>query len=363
MIDKVFVEEKFKEITNGGMSEVAKMATSGIDLGTCHPDTYNALRKKAKAYQKNRWPWLTNTCLFSIATEWAHFKNLNEMVNLFFDFYVMVEIYNKTVGTRNTTNDYGRIKILPSRKEDIITDAYHTAISNIKKVTIRELDYSVYREGRHIPVYAGCNKQFRDVYDQICERNQKYKKSENARDLSLDELEEMFLQNWSDKYYGGEKWAMAVKHLKDLINSKTPDNDVYFIDRIMDLQHNTGFILNKGAYRFLKDFKFRLPNPSGTGKVLKNSLDFRFYAKLEDMIPLCSPSVRKIYFANKNYLNPPVLDLPLTVRTKVAKSEKKAKSGKKSLHSISNDGNVPTYTMTIETTPIIGSPKTLKIQL
>jgi hypothetical protein len=46
-------------------------------------------------------------------------------------------------------------------------------------------------------------------------------------------------------YYGGRKWAKACKMWFELYNSKTLKNDIFIIDKIFDLQHNTGIIFSK----------------------------------------------------------------------------------------------------------------------
>jgi len=74
--------------------------------------------------------------------------------------------------------------------------------------------------------------------------------------IDLATIEAIFKKKiWSSEY-GGRNWARATR---TLIEAKQAFKDddlrsmIYYVDRIFDLQHNNGFILNKTNFRVLDD--------------------------------------------------------------------------------------------------------------
>jgi hypothetical protein len=65
-----------------------------------------------------------------------------------------------------------------------------------------------------------------------------------------------------NSFYGGKKWAKACKMWFELYNSKTIKDDIFIIDKIFDLQHNTGIIFSKKGCNFRQLTKTHLDNRS-----------------------------------------------------------------------------------------------------
>lgn len=97
--------------------------------------------------------------------------------------------------------------------------------------------------------------------------------------------------------YGGKRWGKATELLIKLKESKSIKDDIFFIDQIFDLQHNTGFILNKGPFITLENHSVNIKDSTW-----KRPLDIRFKYSPYDMLKWCSFEVRHLYITNLNYL-------------------------------------------------------------
>lgn len=226
----------------------------------------------------------------------------NQTLKLFFDFYVINEIWFKTIGLEQF--GYTLTKIIPYNKEKKIDEIFNLKISEMKERIINCLEISVRGEIRHFnqqgPIGTHFYLNLADKYI-IQAKNLIEKYGGNKSKWPLDKIYEGFyIKGWNSDF-GGKRWAKGTKLLIQLKNSKNVKDDIFLIDRIFDLQHNTGFILNKTYFKYL-DYYF----PENVKKENKirclNPLNFRFKAKIEDMAKLTSSEVYKIYMANKNYL-------------------------------------------------------------
>lgn len=331
--DKEIVKQKidavYNSIDKNDMLVLSRWTTMWY-YDTWNIDIFYGVKARVNKYLKTRYPFVSAKAWNKVATYDTalepYIKNIVPMINLFFDFYSINEIYSKTIGTQNAIRfDPRAVRIIPTRKEEVISRCYTETVQHMKTAVIRELTAAVYSEARHISTYC-TGSDYNAYLTQVANSNKEFALNWDTNKLSLDNLEKFYSFRWTDKYYGGKKWKQAVQHLKQLLAAKTDADAVYWIDRIMDLEHNTGFILDKGAYVFLKHISLSVPAPSGKKKTNKNCLDFRFYAKLEDMIPMCSKRVQHIYTANKNYLVHPTVELSKIIEKKT--KEKKAKSAK-----------------------------------
>ena len=81
--------------------------------------------------------------------------------------------------------------------------------------------------------------------------------------------------------YGGYNWAQACQYWTNLYNASSVADMAIYIDRIYDLEHNSGALLDK--------------NPEYRGNWLKTLLDIKFKANdPELLIRFCSPYMRKL---------------------------------------------------------------------
>jgi len=114
----------------------------------------------------------------------------------------------------------------------------------------------------------------------------------------LSTISEAFhIKAWSSDY-GGKRWGTATDFLIKLKESKSLKDDIFLLDRIFDLQHNTGHILNKTTFRCLsKSRRFR----NAKNRPVQ-PLNFRFKATIKDMADKASAYVRGLYTANLAYI-------------------------------------------------------------
>jgi hypothetical protein len=80
-------------------------------------------------------------------------------------------------------------------------------------------------------------------------------------------FEKLFLRNGWKQAFGGKPWANICLAYINLYNSKDINQQLIQIDHVYDLQHNTGFALNKSPMYF------------GTDKIFKEILDHKAIMK------------------------------------------------------------------------------------
>jgi len=252
-------------------------------------------------------------------------KYPKRLASLFFDFYVMNEVWFRTIGL--ATYGYAVTNFLPHAKETAIDKTFNRVLAEVKAEVIDALEYSVRREIRHFTDrHAGVVDNCRDwgaaeatedeelEYEANSKKYAKYKAEFRRRgghdEVDLGTIENMFKDpaiDWEDSY-GGECWAEGTAFLIKLKESKTIKDDIFLLDRIFDLQHNNGFILNKTGFKvicaewsggatsrktwswFHDDFKYT------------TMLDYRVYSNTKGLAKHASSSVRNLFTANRNYL-------------------------------------------------------------
>lgn len=220
------------------------------------------------------------------------------LLRLFFDFYVLNELWFKTIGA--VQYGYNTIKILPYQKEKAIDVTFNETIQILKQNVITALEYSVRSEIKH---FKNCCADGGDRYYIKCYGKNKRqfigKHGYRLSRKSLNVIENAFSLSGWDRSYGGKKWAKATYWLQQLINSKTIKNDIFIIDRIFDLQHNCGFILDKTNFIQLTIGMKKTTWGESYGP---KPLNLRFKSTPEKMTKYCSGYIKKLWFANKNYI-------------------------------------------------------------
>ena len=95
--------------------------------------------------------------------------------------------------------------------------------------------------------------------------------------------------------YAGKKWAVATQCFIDIKDVKTITDKVLWCDRVLDLYHNTGHILNKTKYECLSQNYWLLDRNKSNKKRPISALNFRAKARsVMEFVPYVSPSVRKL---------------------------------------------------------------------
>ena len=238
------------------------------------------------------------------------------ILNLFFDFYALNEIWFRTVGAAEY--GYPVTRILPFSKENAINETFKSKVSLLKKQVIKALEVSVRGEARHWREYT-----YIEDYDahgepisgpshfEVTSHKIGYDTSMSwtacrkfFKTTSLEKILFVFEADCWQLDYGGKRWAEATKLLIQLKNSKTLKDDVYLIDRIFDLQHNSGFVLNKTVFVTLdrRDYG-RVVRVKNKRKCAVKPLNYRFHATLDELVQYASEYVRGLYRANRRMIN------------------------------------------------------------
>lgn len=228
-------------------------------------------------------------------------RKLSKIEKLFFNFYVLNEVWFRTVGMESY--GYYTTNILPYNKERIINETFENTVKILKEKLIKAFEATIRGELRHFENECfNCidhTRNSRKKVEQFVARNGK-----NHSRWNLNQIKEAYMTlRWEDSY-GGKKWGVGTDYLIKLKASTSIKDDVFYIDRIFDLQHNTGFILNKTIFRVLENYiDIKIKNRTISSKLL----NVRFRASVEEMLDCCSFFVKKIFIANKNYIYPTLL--------------------------------------------------------
>jgi hypothetical protein len=215
-------------------------------------------------------------------------------LKLFFDLYTVNHLWFWTIGAQKS--GYHFFNILPAPKEERIDETFEQVVTDMKKRVIKALEWSVRGEISHFYGYGpgSCRSYFspRHPIHNFIKRHGNRK----LRHCPLEVIEEAFNMNGWDADYGGKKWGKAVYWLIQLKKSSSLAEDCFIIDRIFDLQHNNGFVLNKTEFRILENRRMRFRKKDMC------PLTYRARAQVTDMLEHCSHRVRGLVIANSNYL-------------------------------------------------------------
>jgi hypothetical protein len=220
---------------------------------------------------------------------------VSKITKKFFDFYSIVELYLRCGGYR----DIG-YKTYPTfvayRIEERIRMVYEETVHSFYDEVFKALVKSIYLELKDYP--DAC-------YGNMAIIEQKLKKkglikskirTVKAHPYKYAELAHLLftVPRWI-KLYGGKKWASGTRLLIDLKNVKTTEDKVYWIDRVLDLYHNTGHMLNKTKFKYLS--QRNLTDDYVT------PLDLRANATtILDFLPYNSSKIRKLVIPRRNIL-------------------------------------------------------------
>lgn len=206
----------------------------------------------------------------------------------FFDFYSL-EVIQYFAG-KNSLNNENRSFKINEQYEKIVDKIYDAVRKNLIKAVVDEVGY--------IKSYK---------YNGV------YKKIPSCRKSDSDPRFEAYLCyickafNDSRKWiscYGGKRWGAAAKML--LENPKDIGNKSLWVDRVLDLQHNTGHILNKHELSFLSYRSCMCDhlelNRIKENKYIPSFLTFKYKRPFKSIVACSSHKTRKIYSANKNLI-------------------------------------------------------------
>lgn len=224
-------------------------------------------------------------------------RKISKSVRLFFDFYAINELYLRCGGFRDigyhTYNVFVPENIFDKIKfnyEEIVETLFCKVVECLSRTTRGELINNFY--GETLDNNGENYMSFHSLYKKegytlkIFRGNGIIEHAEKASHLFRN-------YRWSCQY-GGESWAKAADALADLKNIKNLSDKVYWIDKVMDLHHNNGHILNKTEFRGLEID----PDPNNLDST--TFLDHRARAKtIFEFLDFCSSKIRRLIIPRK----------------------------------------------------------------
>jgi len=223
-------------------------------------------------------------------------------VKEFFDFYAINELYLRCGGFRE--QGYPTYSVyVNERIYNKIMEKYEEIVDTFYVRIYKAIVISISSEIHHFPAnccdhYSPVEPQFyedlrgksgipitSDVVDEAKKDVEKY----------IDIVYALFsVPQWTEAY-GGKRWADATQILKDAKHVKTHRDKVYWCDRVLDLYHNTGHLLNKTSFKCLSIHCIQNKN----GQRI-TPLNFRMKSRtIVDFIPYLSFPVQKLVIPRK----------------------------------------------------------------
>lgn len=202
------------------------------------------------------------------------------LIKKFFDLYVL-EPLNVFAGDSNiSTNNYCRASKIKEELEKTVDWLFFHAKEALLTSIISEYKHKSYQ-------YHGKLK----------------KPNISLKDLDTNKLNIIYnvfndYLSWAI-FYGGRRWARATNHA--LQTPSTLNEKIIWLDRLFDMQHNCGNLLNKTDFSFLEN-KSSQYGKSLNKKYAIKLLNFRAVANLTQLSSFCSVKVKKLLIANKNHI-------------------------------------------------------------
>jgi hypothetical protein len=229
----------------------------------------------------------------------------------FFDFYAMYELYLRVGGFRNHGYDRYPVYVnehiwnrIVGKYEDVVDEFY----SMVKAALVDSLQSEV----RHFPKRCHYYRYGDEpaFYDNIANKTGVTPAMIDAVKKDVEKYPHavhaiFYVPKWHISY-GGRKWAKAAKMLIDSKEVKTHHDKVFWCDRVLDLQHNTGHLLNKTSFECLSRLCIEIPGKTpGAPKARHKPLNFRARARsITKFIPYTSPAVAKLVIPRLRLLDP-----------------------------------------------------------
>lgn len=179
-------------------------------------------------------------------------KNMRRVYELFFDFYAITTVKGYIDAART---------ILSSYKEERLSFMAERVVDEIYEFVKDALTYSVYSEASYLFRRYRTSKGM-EAFDCGPATLNKWTKSKGVYrkrswEVSLGIIYEGFQTTFWELDYGGTSWAEGTKFLLDL--PKTYSEKIIWVDRVFDLQHNTGHMLNKTVFHVISEDTYSYP--------------------------------------------------------------------------------------------------------
>lgn len=218
-------------------------------------------------------------------------------VNKFFDFYSIIELYLRTGGFRDIGYS-GYSVFVTQRAEDKIRQAYERTVDSFYEEIYNALVASVRSELHHYPGSTLDSKEekIKGMGINISQTKKHPEKYPEAAHVLFT------VPHWTSGY-GGGKWAGGTALLIEAKRVKTRSEKVYWIDRVLDLYHNGGHMINKTKYSSLSNNTIKKKSEASGKTFHCTPLDFRARAKsIMEYIPHNTTEVQRLVIPQKKLL-------------------------------------------------------------
>lgn len=229
-------------------------------------------------------------------------------IKQFFDFYTLSLLnYYAGEGSLNFQNRSWRIN-----------EEYEKSVNSFYKLVRACLHYSCIREYRHFfehffandyhllddKNYSRLKRNSKDISESFEITPSKEERGKVMRRVfhlaDINDMVDAFRMEggqW-EELYGGELWAKAAEFL--LEKPKSIKAKELWVDRVLDLHHNCGHILNKTEL-FSLSFRNQFSNGKRRGK--RTALNYRRYCQtISDLALFSSKKTKKLVKANLNFI-------------------------------------------------------------
>lgn len=239
-------------------------------------------------------------------------KMTNHNINVlktFFDFYVITAL--DVFCGESTLNHANKARRITETSVKIVDELYEMVLKALQYAVLREFRHlnknaSFGRSAKLIKLSRSINILFKTnkngLFEEYEDLPEKYsyqsKFLKQAFDLPLkwtfEEIANSFKKCSWDHQYGGNRWAKAARML--LILPQDHNQKILWIDRVLDLYHNNGHLLNKSMVAVLS-------KPRAIGIIprkRKSALNYRKDAQtLSELAFFGSTKVKNLLIANK----------------------------------------------------------------
>ena len=195
------------------------------------------------------------------------------MINQFFDLYALSDLHYL----------FAELRITHARRSERIREAFENIVEDMYGQVRKVLARSVSGEYRHT---ANC-----ELYYGENPRTQKV-----CKELDYLAMAKVFSaeDDWYQDY-GGPLWAKAAEMMME--NPRSLKDKMFWTDRVFDMQHNTGHILNKSRFKVLEQ-EWNITDMEDRA----SALDYRAAGKLLEWELLVSRKVRNLLVPLKNQI-------------------------------------------------------------
>lgn len=206
------------------------------------------------------------------------FKESKDLRKLIFDFYVLEPLSH--FAGQDTLNFFGKANSIQKQLEFTV----ERLLPHAREALVK----SIFGEAKYINLWG--------YYMGGMRRTRPFINRENFR---LKKCLIIFSDHrkWVHAY-GGKVWAKACELA--LESPQTLKDKILWLDRLFDMQHNTGHLLNKTDFKVLEKKSVAFGRVMGKCLYPIKMLNFRYEANLKQLSHFSSKKVKGLLFANRN---------------------------------------------------------------